>query len=120
MTSITLLIYLAMVAWLAQILLGWWQIKVFNQALNNLCYRGRVSIGRSIGRFRSRIIIVLSFDETGHISDGFILKGCTVFARPVKLVRLIGLNKDTLDVTKVFPQQPASQTALTLAIQSEL
>lgn len=120
MTSVTLLIYLAMVAWLAQILLGWWQIKVFNQALNNLSYQGRISIGRSIGRFRSRIIVVISFDEAGHISDGFILKGCTVFARPVKLIKLIGLHKDTLDVKKVFPQQLACQTALTLAIQSEV
>ncbi|QLH62215.1 transcriptional regulator GutM [Serratia symbiotica] len=120
MSSVTLLICIAVVAWLGQILLGWWQIRRFNQALNRLICQGRVGIGRSTGCFRSRVIMALSFDEDGHVCDGFMLRGLTVFARPVRLTQVIGLHKNSLEPKVIFPHQHACQTALNLAIQPQL
>jgi glucitol operon activator protein len=55
MSLTTILVTLAAVAWLAQIVLGGWQIHRFNRAFDALCLRGTaVGVGRSAGRFKAR------------------------------------------------------------------
>ncbi len=63
MDSITLLIILAMIMWLLQAVLGWLQIKAFNQAFMEISKKGKVTVGRNSGRFNPKSVIVLAFDD---------------------------------------------------------
>lgn len=120
MTPASLLISFAIGAWLLQIVLGWWQLRRFNQAFDDLYRRGsKVGVGRSAGRFRARVIVVLAFDEQDRVQDGFIMRGLTVFARPRRMKELIGLKRDQLVPSVIFPIEPTSQAALSLAIEAK-
>lgn len=117
MSSVTLLILVAALAWVLQIIAGWFQIVRFNQALANLPKNGRIGIGKNIGRFKPKVIIALAFDANDYVEDGFIMRGYTVFASPKKLSQFYGLKLQELDPEKLFPNDQSSQTALTIAIQ---
>ncbi|ATA25675.1 transcriptional regulator GutM [Brenneria goodwinii] len=120
MTPASLLIAFAVSAWLLQIALGWWQLRRFNQAYDNLYRRGhKVGIGRSAGRFKARVVIALAFDEQDRVRDGFIMRGLTVFARPRQIKELIGLKREQLVPSVIFPIEPTCQTALSLAIEAK-
>ncbi len=41
------LVTFAVIAWLMQIALGWWQLQRFNRAFESLCQLGTVGVGRS-------------------------------------------------------------------------
>jgi glucitol operon activator protein len=117
MNSNTLLIMLAVIAWIGQIIMGWWQIKRFNQAIDLLARQGQVGIGRSQGRFSARVVLALAFDAQQHVCDAFIMRGYTVFARPRPLTELIGLHLDQLIPNVIFAKDHHCQTALSLAIK---
>lgn len=117
MTATSLLISIAVVAWVAQIALGWWQINRFNRALDDLCQLGRVGIGRSGGFLKPRVVLALAFDVEQRISGAFMMRGLTVFARPRPINHLCGLHLEEIVPDVIFPQDTASQTALTLAIE---
>jgi glucitol operon activator protein len=118
MSLTTILVTLAAVAWLAQIVLGGWQIHRFNRAFDALCLRGTaVGVGRSAGRFKARVVLAIAFDQEGRVCDGFVLRGLTVFARPRPLTKLYGLLKSELIPDVLFPKDRACQTALLLAIK---
>ncbi len=115
MDQITVLIIVAAIAWFCQIALGWFQIKMFNEALSALSVNGQICIGRSTGRFSPRVIVALSLDDQGFISDNFIMKGMTVFARPIRNAQLQGIELQNVDPETFFPKNKSIQQALTLA-----
>lgn len=117
MNPTSVLISIAIFAWVLQIAMGWLQIKRFNQALTNLPRNGRIGVGKNSGRFKAKVIIALSFNSDDYVQDGFIMRGYTVFASPKKLAQLNGLSLQELDAEKLFPNDEASQTALKIAIQ---
>lgn len=120
MTAASWLITFAVCAWLLQIALGWWQLRRFNQAFDDLHLRGcKVGVGRAAGRFKARTIVALAFDEQERVSDGFIMRGFTVFARPRQIKTLIGLKREQLVPSVIFPIEPTSQAALSLAIEAK-
>ncbi|STY62141.1 transcriptional regulator GutM [Mannheimia haemolytica] len=118
MDSITLLIILAMIMWLLQAVLGWLQIKAFNQAFMEISKKGKVTVGRNSGRFNPKSVIVLAFDDEKKVVDSLCMKGFSVFARPQKLASLIGLSLDQIVPEKIFPSDKRSQFALKVAISS--
>ncbi|NDL61866.1 transcriptional regulator GutM [Acerihabitans arboris] len=120
MGATSLLVLIAVLAWMGQIILGGWQIRSFNRAFDALCRQGAVGVGRSAGRFKARVVLALAFDGEHRVCDGFILRGITVFARPRRLTALIGLSKEQLIPYALFPKDPALQTALSLAIKPKL
>ncbi|HDV7283466.1 DNA-binding transcriptional activator GutM [Mannheimia haemolytica] len=118
MDSITLLIILAMIMWLLQAVLGWLQIKAFNQAFMEISKKGKVTVGRNSGRFNPKSVIVLAFDDEKKVVDSLCMKGFSVFARPQKLASVIGLSLDQIVPEKIFPTDKRSQFALKVAISS--
>lgn len=118
MSPTACLISIAIMAWLVQIVLGWWQVRRFNRAFDALFRRGAaVGVGRASGRFRARTIVELAFDEDERVCDGFIMRGLTVFARPEPLTDLLGLRREQLRPAAIFPEDRACQSALSLALK---
>lgn len=68
-------------AWLLQSFLGFWQIKNFNRHYRELRALGKVAIGRSKGRVRTGVVLLLAIDEKCRITKAMKMQGITVFAR---------------------------------------
>lgn len=114
---VTALITVAAIAWIGQMALGGWQIRQFNRAFEQLCQRGRVGVGRAGGRFRPRVVIAVALDEQQRVTDTLLMKGLTVFARPLKISALTGKHRDELHPDVIFPHDPRCQNALSLALK---
>lgn len=119
MDPVNALIGMAAIAWISQIALGWLQISRFNRALAALAEHGRVSIGRSAGRLKPRVILALAVSEEGRITANFVMKGLTVFARPGDEARLTGRAISEVCPEALFPENKSLQEALTLAISNK-
>lgn len=111
------LIFIAVGAWLLQILLGWWQVFRFNKAFALLCKQGKVGIGRTKGRFKAKTVVAVAFDENRYVTDSIIMKGWTVFSCPKSLSALKGLHYDEIHPNLIFPHDPNAQEALAEAIR---
>ncbi|WP_061796542.1 transcriptional regulator GutM [Serratia ficaria] len=110
------LILFAVLAWLLQIALGWWQLRRFNRAFDRLCRLGAVGMGRSGGRFRPRVVLALAFDADRRVCGSMLMRGLTIFARPQPLAHLHGLHQRDLRPDVIFPEDRACRSALSLAI----
>ena len=74
------LVILAVVVWILQTVLGFWQFKRFSNHIRDLRGLGRVAIGRAKGGFMSGVIVLLVIDNYCRIIKGEIMEGRTVFA----------------------------------------
>lgn len=101
----------------AQLALGGWQISRFNRAFDTLCQQGRVGVGRSSGRFKPRVVVAIALDDQQRIVDTLFMKGLTVFARPQKIPAITGMHAGDLQPDVIFPHDPLSQNALSLALK---
>ncbi|MFC0322480.1 transcriptional regulator GutM [Gallibacterium melopsittaci] len=111
------LIIVAIIAWLLQIILGWWQVTKFNQEFEKLCKQGNVGIGRTKGRFKPKVVIAIAFDQNHRVVNSIILKGLTVFSRPKAITKLQGLLHNEIVPEAIFPNDRHSQEALMEAIR---
>ncbi|HBO39025.1 MAG TPA: transcriptional regulator GutM [Pasteurellaceae bacterium] len=111
------LILIAIGAWLLQVLLGWWQVSRFNKAFELLCKQGKVGIGRTKGRFKSKVVIAVAFDDDCRVTDSIIMKGLTVFSRPQPVPALKGLHYDEICPQTIFPTDKNAREALAEAIR---
>ncbi|WGE89523.1 transcriptional regulator GutM [Actinobacillus arthritidis] len=118
MNSTTALITLAIAMWLLQIFLGWRQVNAFNQAFMEISRKGKITVGRNSGRFNPKSVVVLAFDDDKKVIDSLCMKGFSVFARPQKLVEVIGLHLDEIVPEKIFPTDKRSQFALKIALST--
>lgn len=114
---VSALITVAVIAWCAQLALGGWQISRFNRAFDTLCQQGRVGVGRSSGRFKPRVVVAIALDDQQRIVDTLFMKGLTVFARPQKIPAITGMHAGDLQPDVIFPHDPLSQNALSLALK---
>lgn len=71
---------LAVVVWILQTALGFWQFKKFSNHLKQMRAEGRVAIGRARGQFSAGVIVLLVIDNYCRIIRGEIMEGRTVFA----------------------------------------
>ena len=74
------LVIAAVVVWILQTALGFWQFKRFGNHVKDLRKIGRVAIGKARGGFVSGVIILFVIDESCRIVKGEIMQGRTVFA----------------------------------------
>ena len=102
---VSALITVAVIAWCAQLALGGWQISRFNRAFDTLCQQGRVGVGRSSGRFKPRVVVAIALDDQQRIVDTLFMKGLT------------GMHAGDLQPDVIFPHDPLSQNALSLALK---
>lgn len=114
---VSTLITVAVIAWCAQLALGGWQIARFNRAFDKLSQQGRVGVGRSGGRFKPRVVVVVELDEQQRVTDALLMKGLTVFARPVKIAAMQGKHLHELRPDVIFPHDSLAQNALSLALK---
>ncbi|MED9589377.1 transcriptional regulator GutM [Escherichia marmotae] len=129
---VSALITVAVIAWCTQLALGGWQISRFNRAFDALCQQGRVGVGRafdalcqqgrvgvgrSSGRFKPRVVVAIALDDQQRIVDTLFMKGLTVFARPQKIPAITGMHSADLRPDVIFPHDPLSQNALSLALK---
>lgn len=115
--STHILIFIAVIAWILQIGLGWWQVSCFNKAFQSLCKKGNVGVGKSKGRFKPKVIIAIAFDENQYVTDSILMKGFSVFSRPQSIDCLRKLHYNDIDPLKLFPNKKSYQEALTEAIK---
>ncbi|OBX09808.1 XRE family transcriptional regulator [Gallibacterium salpingitidis] len=111
------LIIIAIIAWILQIVLGWWQVSQFNKEFEKLCKQGNVGIGRTKGRFKPKVVIAIAFDQNHRVVNSIILKGLTVFSRPKTITKLQGLLHSEIVPEAIFPNDKHSQEALKEAIK---
>jgi len=114
---VSTLITVAVIAWMAQLALGGWQIRQFNRAFDKLCQQGRVGVGRSGGRFKPRVVVAIALDNEDNVADTLLMRGLTVFARPQKITALQGRSLQDLQPDVIFPHDPLCQNALSLALK---
>lgn len=74
------LVALAVLVWILQTALGFWQFKKFSNHIKTLRGEGRVAIGRARGHFSAGVIVLLVIDNYCRIIKGEIMEGRTVFA----------------------------------------
>lgn len=106
------LITVTTIAWCAQLALGGWQTSRFNRAFDTLCQQGQVSVGRSSGRFRPRVVVVTALGSQQRIVDTLFMEGLVVFTRPQKIPTITGMHADDLQPDVIFPHDPLSQNIL--------
>jgi glucitol operon activator protein len=92
MDPTTQLILIAIIAWVLQILLGYFQVRAFNSHLRQVAEHGAIKIGRTQSRWKARTVVLMALNEENIIQDARIMKGLSVFSRPKKLDKLIGLQ----------------------------
>ena len=80
-------------------------------------YRLVCATGRSSGRFKPRVVVAIALDDQQRIVDTLFMKGLTVFARPQKIPAITGMHAGDLQPDVIFPHDPLSQNALSLALK---
>ncbi len=111
------LIILLVLAWVLQIILGYWQIHRFNQAYTSLAQKGDyIGVGKSSGRFKPKIVIIVALDAKKHIVDSILMQGLTVFSQPDTLAQIHGLAYQDIDAMTIFPDKPRHREALEVAL----
>ncbi|MGT2666948.1 transcriptional regulator GutM [Streptococcus rifensis] len=68
-------------AYLGQFLLGYRQLKHFNETYQMLRKKGRVAIGRRAGKIQSGTIVMFAIDKTGLVLVAKKMQGVTVLAQ---------------------------------------
>ncbi|MDR2833370.1 MAG: transcriptional regulator GutM [Streptococcaceae bacterium] len=95
------------IAYLAQCLFAFKQIKAFNTAFQAFHKRGKVVTGRKSGRINAGTVILFLVDNNGVILDGTMMQGFSVFAKFKPLTKfngqhLMSLNKEHELVKKEY------------------
>lgn len=120
MNMTTTLIILALIAWCAQIILSWFQIRRFNHAFLAMKKGMYLGVGRNqTKRFKPRVLMALSIDHNHIVIDSVLMKGLTVFALPKPLQQLHGLSVDSIRPENIFPDDLACQSALKVALTAK-
>ncbi|WEV50405.1 transcriptional regulator GutM [Lactobacillus sp. ESL0731] len=101
MDSIQIFITVGLTAYIAQVLLGFQQIKNFGRIYSKLRLKGEVVIGKKSGKFFAGSIVIFSIDQQGTILDSWIMKGVTIFSRfkesyKYNNINLMGADLDRL------------------------
>ncbi|WP_348265517.1 transcriptional regulator GutM, partial [Salmonella enterica] len=78
-------------------------ISHFNRAFDKLSQQRRVGVGRSGGRLKPRVVVAVALDEQQRVRDTLLMKGLTVFARPVKIAAMQGKHLHELQADVIFP-----------------
>lgn len=82
----------------------------------NLANRGG-SASAPGGRFKPRVVVAVALDEQQRVTDTLLMKGLTVFARPVKIAAMQGKHLHELQPDVIFPHDSLAQNALSLALK---
>lgn len=79
-------------AWLVQSVLGFYQIKHFNQKYGEMRAKGRVAIGKKTGLFKAGTVVMFAIDRANNILQASKMQGVTIFSRVRDLKGFEGKN----------------------------
>lgn len=91
-------------SWLAQSVLGFFQIRHFNRKYAELRKLGRVAIGKKTGLFKAGTVVMFAIDRKNTILKAEKMQGVTVFSRVKEMKGFAGKNLlklTTDDLSKV-------------------
>ncbi|MEW9673876.1 transcriptional regulator GutM [Ammoniphilus sp. 3BR4] len=91
-------------SWLAQSVLGFFQIRHFNRKYAELRKLGRVAIGKKTGWFKAGTVVMFAIDRKNTILKADKMQGVTVFSRVKEMKGFAGKNLLSLtseDLSKV-------------------
>lgn len=111
MDTTTALISVALIAWVLQTLMGYFQVRSFNRMLMDVSLKGTVKIGKTSSRWKRRTLLVFVHDTTGRIVDARLMQGRSVFCRPQLFPELID---------QIVPLNPSSMTSLNADVREAL
>ncbi|MCF1585873.1 transcriptional regulator GutM [Tetragenococcus koreensis] len=89
--------FFAIAAYLLQAILGFQQIKHFNNIYQSLRKKGKVAIGRRKGKFKAGTLILFAVTDKGQILDARKMQGVTVLAKFHSMPQYIGEDIHYLD-----------------------
>lgn len=87
----------AIAAYIFQTILGFLQIKHFNEVYRELRQKGKVAIGRKNGRIRAGTLVLFAIKDDGEIIDARLMQGVTIFSKFRRLDQYIGQDIHYLD-----------------------
>jgi glucitol operon activator protein len=79
-------------AWLVQSVLGFYQIRHFNQKYGEMRAKGRVAIGKKTGLFKAGTVVMFAIDRANNILQASKMQGVTIFSRVRDLKGFEGKN----------------------------
>lgn len=84
-------------AYVFQTILGFLQIKHFNQVYSELRRKGKVAIGRKNGRIKAGTLVMFAIKDEGEIIDARLMQGVTIFSKFRRLEQYIGHDLHYID-----------------------
>lgn len=101
----------------AQLALGGWQILVLTVPSTHYASKGGLAWAVPAGALNRGSWSSSPLDDQQRIVDTLFMKGLTVFARPQKIPAITGMYAGDLQPDVIFPHDPLSQNALSLALK---
>jgi DNA-binding transcriptional regulator of glucitol operon len=84
------------VAWIGQMILGFYQIKYFNKNFKDMRKLGKVVIGKNKGKVRAGVVVLIAIDKDSNIIKAEKMQGISVFAR-MRALKILE-NKNLLKI----------------------
>lgn len=84
-------------AYVFQTILGFLQIKHFNEVYGELRRKGKVAIGRKNGRIKAGTLVLFAVEDEGKIIDVRLMQGVTIFSKFRRLDQFIGQDLHYID-----------------------
>lgn len=115
---VSALITVAVIAWCAQLALGLvGKFLVLTVPSTRYASKGGLAWAVPAGALNPRVVVAIALDDQQRIVDTLFMKGLTVFARPQKIPAITGMHVGDLQPDVIFPHDPLSQNALSLALK---
>lgn len=111
-------VLLAAGMWIFQGLLGFWQLRHFNQRFNQLRKEGRVVVGKSKGRIMAGVVLMFCLDKDCNIIKGEKMEGISVFAKMKSFNSCNNLNLLEIEEDKLSGLGRATSKAVMNAVEN--
>jgi len=111
-------VLLAAGMWIIQALLGFWQLKHFNQHFKSLRREGRVVVGKSKGRITAGVVLMFCLDQDCNIVRGEKMEGLSTFAKFRSFDSFNGTNLLKIDESGCNKLSKSASKAVINAIEN--
>lgn len=111
-------VLLAVGVWILQSILGFWQLRHFNQQFKLLQKEGRVVVGKSKGKVTAGVVLMFCLDQDCNIIRGEKMEGISIFARLKPFNSFNHLNLLKLEESKCNQLGKSTSKAVMNAIEN--
>ena len=114
---VSALITVAVIAWCAQLALGGWQISRLTVPSTHYANKGALAWDVPSGRFKPRVVVAIALDDQQRIVDTLFYERTDRLRPTAKIPAITGMHAGDLQPDVIFPHDPLSQNALSLALK---